>query len=266
MNVASIDQLGNEIIVPKGLLRIVSLVPSQTELLFDLGLEEEVVGVTRFCIHPEEKVSQKAIIGGTKNFDMELIHELSPNLIIGNKEENYQDGVNELRKRYPVWMSDIYNLHDAYSMMSGIGAITGRQKEAEMLIQELKSGFSQLATINSPRPATCAYFIWRKPYMVAAQGTFIEHMIGILGMKNVFGTLERYPELSAGDIADARPDVIFLSSEPYAFRDKHIAEFKQICPNARVEIVDGELFSWYGSRLRHTAAYFAALRESIGLH
>jgi ABC-type Fe3+-hydroxamate transport system substrate-binding protein len=259
-----IDQMGQEVILPLHPRRIISLVPSQTELLFDLGLNDEIVGMTRFCIHPADKIGEKARIGGTKNFDIDKIKELKPDLIIGNKEENYEEGITELKKHFPVWMSDIYTRDDAYQMMKAIGEITGKQNEATAIINEIKSGFlaAPPATRHSS-PLSCAYFIWRKPYMVAASGTFIDHMLGVFGMKNAFSDLSRYPELTAEQIAEKKPDLIFLSSEPYAFSDRHIGEFKTISPSSKVIIVDGELFSWYGSRLRHTAAYFKELRRSL---
>jgi ABC-type Fe3+-hydroxamate transport system substrate-binding protein len=259
-----IDQMGGKINVPAFPSRIISLVPSQTELLFHLGLDTNIVGVTRFCTHPEEKVAHKTIIGGTKDFDISKIKELNPDLIIGNKEENYEKGIAELKKYFPVWMSDICKLDDAYDMMMAIGEITKRQGQAASLVNELKSNFENLSPDIRHQPTvSCAYFIWRKPYMVAASGTFIDHMLGILGVKNVFSDLSRYPGLTAGEISKRNPDVIFLSSEPYAFQDKHIAEFKDICPSAKIMIVDGELFSWYGSRLLHTSKYFQQLQSEL---
>jgi ABC-type Fe3+-hydroxamate transport system substrate-binding protein len=252
-----VDQMGQKLTPPLQPQRIVSLVPSQTELLFDLGLNQEIVGITRFCIHPEEKVSRKERIGGTKDFDIEKIKSLQPDLIIGNKEENYEEGIAELRLYFPVWMSDIYTLDDAYQMMNDVGRITNRQNEARNIINEIKSGFREFSIVNSQLSIpTCAYFIWRKPYMVAASGTFIDNMLDVFGVRNVFDGLSRYPEVTAEQLEALKPDFIFLSSEPYAFTEKHIEEFKNISPDSRVMIVDGEMFSWYGSRLRHTAKYF----------
>jgi ABC-type Fe3+-hydroxamate transport system substrate-binding protein len=258
------DQMGLEVLIPDHPQRIISVVPSQTELLFDLGLDREVVGVTRFCIHPSAKVTTKERIGGTKDFDIEKIKSLNPDLIIGNKEENYKEGINELKKHFPVWMSDINTLDDAYEMMAAIGEITNTTEKAHKLIHEIKTGFTQFSIVNSPLSIKkAAYFIWRKPYMVAANGTFIDHMLEVFGVENVFGDRDRYPEVTADDIAARSPDHIFLSSEPYSFTDKHIPEFQQICPNAQIHIVDGELFSWYGSRLKHTPEYFKQLRSLI---
>lgn len=264
MNYDVTDQMGKRVAVPLRPQRIVSLVPSQTELLFDLGLENEIIGVTRFCIHPVEKITHKTKVGGTKNFQIEKIKSLNPDLIIGNKEENYQEGIAELKQNFPVWMSDIYTLDDAYTMMNAIGGITNKQTEAQSIVSQIQSDFKELSIINHQLSIrSCAYFIWRKPYMVAASSTFIDHMLGIFGVRNVFAGRSRYPEVSSEQIAAQKPDLIFLSSEPYPFSERHIDEFKHICPDARVIIVDGELFSWYGSRLKHTAAYFEQLRKLL---
>jgi ABC-type Fe3+-hydroxamate transport system substrate-binding protein len=259
------DQMGRQIQALSPPARIISLVPSQTELLFDLGLDEEIIGVTRFCIHPHEKTAHKTRIGGTKDFDIEKIKALKPDLIIGNKEENYEEGIYELQKHFPVWMSDIYCLDDAYQMMEAVGEITNKPEEAKAIISEIKSNFQSLRPALRPPPLSCAYFIWRKPYMVAAPGTFIDHMLGVLGVKNAFNDMARYPAVTMEQIEQHQPNFIFLSSEPYSFSERHISEFQNISPLSKIMIVDGELFSWYGSRLRYTAKYFGELRKVKGL-
>jgi ABC-type Fe3+-hydroxamate transport system substrate-binding protein len=255
------DQMGRRVVVPYPPRRIVSLVPSQTELLFDLGLKERVVGVTKFCIHPAEARQRATVIGGTKNFDFEKINALKPDLIIGNKEENYQDGIEQLAADYPVWLSDISNLTDALRMIRQVGVLVGAKARADQLAASIEHSFAQLSPLQEPVPV--AYFIWRKPYMVAAGGTFIDDMLARAGFANVFAPQQRYPEVSTEQLAVAAPRVILLSSEPYPFADKHIAEFQAICPPAQIQIVDGELFSWYGSRLQHSAAYLVKLRATV---
>ncbi|GAB3856753.1 helical backbone metal receptor [Hymenobacter terrigena] len=255
------DQMGRRVAVPFPPQRIVSLVPSQTELLFDLGLGEKVVGVTKFCLHPAEARTKATVIGGTKNFDFDKIATLKPDLIIGNKEENYQDGIEQLAAKYPVWLSDISNLPEALEMIRRVGFIAGAKESASELATEIEASFATLAAAtNEETPVSAAYFIWRKPYMVAATGTFIDDMLRRAGFANAFAGLSRYPEISAAQLATVAPQRILLSSEPYPFAEKHFAEFQQICPTAKVEIVDGELFSWYGSRLLKSAAYFSQLR------
>ena len=253
-----IDQIDRRVVVPFPPRRIVSLVPSQTELLFDLGLAKQVVGVTKFCIHPAEARAQATVIGGTKNFDFEKIASLKPDLIIGNKEENYQAGIEQLAASYPVWLSDISTLPEALDMIRRVGFLAGAKDKADALATEIDASFAALDATEVQTSA--AYFIWKKPYMAAAAGTFINDLLHRAGFANVFAGQTRYPEITAEQLAAAAPARIFLSSEPYPFGTKHIAEFRAICPAAKVEIIDGELFSWYGSRLRASAAYFSQLR------
>jgi ABC-type Fe3+-hydroxamate transport system substrate-binding protein len=253
------DQLGRRVELPFPPQRIVSLVPSQTELLFDLGLGKRVIGVTKFCIYPPEARQSATVIGGTKNFDFDKIAALKPDLIIGNKEENYQTGIEQLAAKYPVWLSDISDLPQALDMIRRVGFITGAKDKAEQIAAEIANSFASLAAPKPLIPA--AYFIWRKPYMAAASGTFIDDMLRRAGFRNVFAHLGRYPEIMPEQLAAAAPARIFLSSEPYPFKDKHLAEFQAICPAAEIQLVDGELFSWYGSRLRLSAAYFQGLQH-----
>ncbi|RNI31098.1 ABC transporter substrate-binding protein [Rufibacter latericius] len=241
--------------------RIVSLVPSQTELLFHLGLGDRIVGITKFCIHPKEAVKRIPKIGGTKNFHFEAIDALQPDLIIGNKEENYQEGIERLQQKYPVWMSDIYTLEDVFQMMQSISQLTGTEEKARALVSTLEQQFLELRPAEPPVPT--AYFIWRNPYMAVGNDNFIDHMLTRCGFKNVLGHLARYPQVTAAQLQEASPELILLSSEPYPFKEKHIAEFQEICPNARIKVVDGELFSWYGSRLLHSVTYLTQLIREV---
>ena len=265
MRLASTDQLGNTIEIEFPPKRIISLVPSQTEFLFDLGLDEEIMGVTRFCIHPVNKVAAKTKIGGTKKFNIEKIKSLRPDLIIGNKEENYRQGIEQLRADFAVWISDIFTLPDNYAMMGELGRITNKQREAENLIAAMQQGFSSLENTMVKRKgeSSCAYFIWRKPFMVAGNNTFINYMLGVFGFKNVFDGLERYPEINPEILKSQNPDCIFLSSEPYSFSEKHFDEFQAFAPNAKVVLVDGEMFSWYGSRLKLAPDYYSELYKHL---
>ena len=191
-----VDQMGSELQVPLRPQVIVSLVPSQTELLYDLGLKDQIGGVTKFCIHPKDKGGQVLKVGGTKRFDFKKIDEINPDIIIGNKEENYQEGIFKLKESYPVWMSDIRTLDDALEMIHQVGYITGKHLKASALINAIKSGF---AGIKKHKPKRALYFIWRKPYMVAGKGTFIDEMLSELGFINA-AKEERYPELDISAI------------------------------------------------------------------
>jgi ABC-type Fe3+-hydroxamate transport system substrate-binding protein len=257
------DQIGNTIELAKVPQRIVSLVPSQTEYLFELGLSERIAGITRFCKHPAPLVQQVTTIGGTKNFDIDKIKSLQPDLIVANKEENHEAGIRELQQYFPVWTSDIYTLQDNYHMMQQLALITNATGKGEAIIDEIKKSVQELEKKNTYERPAVAYFIWRKPYMVAAANTFINHMLGVMGLRNVYEHQVRYPETDAAQLQQLNPDYIFLSSEPYAFGHKHIQEFKEMVPAANVLVVDGEMFSWYGSRLRYAAEYFVSLRQQM---
>lgn len=252
------DQLGSEIKINYPPKRIVSLVPSQTELLFDLGLRDEVVGITKFCIHPNEWYKTKTKVGGTKNVNIEKIRDLKPDLILGNKEENNIEDIETLRKEFPVWMSDIETLPDAMKMITDIGEIVNRAPEAEYLNHLIKTGFTDLGVLSYQskfRGKRVLYLIWKNPYMAAGKDTFIQEMLTLNGFENAVSE-RRYPELSNEKIQELNPDVVFLSSEPYPFKKVHVAELQLILPNAKIELVDGEMFSWYGSRMVKAVQYF----------
>jgi ABC-type Fe3+-hydroxamate transport system substrate-binding protein len=254
------DQLNRKVELSGIPKRIISIVPSQTELLFYLGLNAEIIGVTKFCVHPGDKVASIAKVGGTKRLDIEKIRLLAPDLIVANKEENDRLQVEELINICPVWISDIFDLDSALQMIQFIGDITGRTKQAAILCREINNHFNGI----KPPLTTLkvAYLIWRKPYMLAGKNTFIDCMLQRCGFKNAIES-ERYPEIDASGIVAANPDVIFLSSEPYPFTLKHIKEFKMLLPNARITLVDGEMFSWYGSRLLYAPAYFEQLISGL---
>ncbi|QSE99293.1 ABC transporter substrate-binding protein [Fulvivirga lutea] len=251
--------MGSEVIIPHSPMRVISLVPSQTELLFDLGLEDKIAGLTKFCIHPADSVKSKPIIGGTKNFRFDKIDEIQPDLIIGNKEENYESGINQLKKKYPVWMSDIYDLNDSLNMITSIGTIFRVEDKANRLVNSIRTSFDQLPEFKK---LTCLYFIWNKPKMVVGKDTFINKMLQKSGFENLISP-SRYPELSLEELENLQPQVVLLSSEPFPFKKKHLEEFEELFPKSKILIVDGELFSWYGSRLLKTADYFKQLRAKL---
>lgn len=251
------DQLGRVISLSERPSRVISLVPSQTEFLYDLGLEEEILGITKFCIKPEAWFRNKTRVGGTKALDLEKINTLKPDLIIANKEENDQSQIEALWNQYPVWVSDIYTLEDAREMMQIIGKIFGADQRAESIIA---------GTSNLNRPTTqleALYLIWNEPYMAAGKNTFINTMMDIAGFKNLTDEESRYPEYTLGDIQKLQPDVLLLSSEPFPFKKIHQSYLQQSLPHTKVILVDGEMFSWYGSRLTKAQAYFDQLRAEI---
>jgi len=253
------DQIGHDIIVNKIPQAIVSLVPSITELLFDLGLKKEIAAITNYCIHPTKEVNQKLKIGGPKNMDIQKVLSLNPDLIIASKEENSKQQIETLMNHCNVYVSDVKNLNDALAMIHDIGIITLQQKNADQLIQRINSNFSPLENSSSQRKRV-AYIIWESPYMTINKNTFIHHILFLGGFDNVFADKKsRYPEISLQEIQTQNPDYIFLSSEPYSFTDIHVRQFKKVFPSATIKCVDGEIFSWYGSHLIKVPDYFKHL-------
>jgi ABC-type Fe3+-hydroxamate transport system substrate-binding protein len=249
-----------EVVLPAFPLRIVSLVPSQTELLFDLGLGERVVGITKFCVHPKEWFDTKPRVGGTKRVDFEKIAALKPDLIIGNKEENCKEDIEALEKDYLVWMSDIYTFEDALEMIFEVSGFTNsEEKGIEILesISKAKNAFKEPIDLKK-----AVYFIWNDPYMVVGKNTFIDDMLYHAGYVNVV-MADRYLELSIENLKVLEPEVILLSSEPFPFKKKHVAAFKRHLPEVEIKIVDGEMFSWYGSKLTKAFSYFGSLNSTL---
>lgn len=258
------DQTGRTVDLHGLPKRIVSLVPSQTELLFDLGLEEEVIAITRFCIHPEEWFLQKTRVGGTKTLHLQKIRELRPDLILANKEENVKEQIEELAREFPVWVSDISNLQDALSMIVSVGEMTGRPGAARSMAERIHNEFSALEATSGLRhhvKGRAAYLIWRNPWMSVGRDTFIHDILTRAGFHNVFDDRTRYPETSLEELRDKQCEWVLLSSEPYPFREKHLKEIQSILPAAKVLLADGEMFSWYGSRLLKTGSYLKGLAE-----
>jgi len=254
------DQMNQIIRLSSTPRRIISLVPSQTELLYDLGLNDEVVGITKFCIHPKEWFKSKTRVGGTKEISLAKVSKLNPDLLIGNKEENEKENIESLKSQYPIWMSDIYTLQDALEMIEQIGILVDKSEKAIEISTTIKNSFEQFKIEISERFTgnypSVLYLIWRNPYLSAGKNTFIDSILSECGFSN-FITQERYPEINLDSIDS--PDYIFLSSEPYPFKDKHINELSLIYPNSKILLVDGEMFSWYGSRLLKATAYFQDL-------
>lgn len=267
-----LDQLNRKIYLEKIPSRIISVVPSITELLFDLGLRDEVVGITKFCVHPEEWFRTKQRVGGTKQLKIDLIKSLQPDLIVANKEENTQSDIDALAAFTQVYISDIKSVDDALKMISDVGALVGKKLEAEKLIEEIKIAFVKgnenarqgTDTMHCvPTTKRALYLIWREPFMLAGGDTFISEMMSKAGFENAASHLSRYPEMSVEQILNLNSEILFLSSEPFPFMQKHIDEMQKIFPDKKIILADGQMFSWYGSRMKLAPAYFRQLRTTI---
>ena len=262
------DQIGTSHFFESTPRRIVSLVPSQTELLFDLGLEDQIVGITKFCVHPNHFLKTKKIVGGTKQVHFDKIKALQPDIIICNKEENTLEMVQELSAIAPVWVTNVVTIADNFQMITDFGLLFDTTAEAKILNESIHLALADFTTFIATIPTQkAAYFIWKKPYMVAGSGTFINELLQLNQFDNFFGTQSRYPEIAvdAATRYDA-VDLVLLSSEPYPFKNEDVAEFTSFFPNAKIRLVDGEYFSWHGSRLLKAIPYFQKWHQELFLN
>lgn len=258
--ISATDARGKRITLSRPPERIISLVPSQTELLASLGLAERVVGVTRFCVRPEGWKAKKQIVGGTKSLRIDRIENLRPDLIIANIEENTREDVVRLEEIAPVFVTDVSDLDDAVEMIESIARLTGRSGDGRELCDAVTRAFTQLEAFD---PLRTVYLIWHEPYMTVGNDTFIHDVMTRGGFDNVFGRKRRYPTVDEATLIDADLDVVLLPNEPFPFGEEHVASFEEMLPKTTVRLVDGQLFSWYGSRLLHTPGYLRRLREEI---
>lgn len=245
--------------------RIISLVPSLTELLVHLGQEAKLVGITKFCVHPVYLRSHKTIVGGTKNVRIEKVAALQPDFIIANKEENTAEIVAELERICPVYVSDIASIDDNIRFIADLGEILNCRTESARIAGKIQFAADELETFVSALPEiTCAYLIWKNPWMAAGNGTFIHHMMARCKFRNIYGNRDRYPEIELRKMRlEGDPDAVLLSSEPYPFKEEDAFEVGRFTHHAKVTFVDGEMFSWYGSRPIEAFRYFRKLRERM---
>ena len=265
MNKILADQLGTFHTFESSPKRIVSLVPSQTELLFELSLEAQIVGITKFCVHPFHFKSTKKIVGGTKQVHYDKIIALQPDIIICNKEENTLEMVEELRKICPVWVTDIRTIEDNFQMITDFGLLFNCRTEAQKWNDKLQFALTDFKSFIKEKPIQkAAYFIWKNPYMVAGSDNYINEILKLNHFQNIYENLGRYPEVEIKKIRlEGDPDIVFLSSEPYPFKEEDAFEIGRFTHHAKTVFVDGEMFSWYGSRLLKALSYFKALHGKL---
>ncbi|MBL4663197.1 MAG: ABC transporter substrate-binding protein [Flavobacteriaceae bacterium] len=252
------DQLNRTVTLIDEPKRIISLVPSQTELLIDLGLKECIVGITKFCVHPRDLRKEIAVVGGIKTVQYDKITELNPNLIICNKEENTLAMVQELEKIAPVWVSDITSFEESLDMITRLGDLFQVSKKASEIVKSITSEKNTFRLLMETRSVKkVAYLIWKNPYMAAGSDTFIHSLLKLNNFQNII-LEKRYPEVTMKQLKKA--DVVLLSSEPYPFKE---ADMKELMESLNVDVitVDGEFFSWDGSRLKVAFRYFETLHN-----
>lgn len=240
--------------------RIISLVPSLTELIIDLEPVAKLVGRTRFCIHPKEQITDIPIVGGTKNPRLDKIRQADPDLIIANKEENRPNDIKLLMDDFEVEVTDIATIEDALITIHNLGQKLEVTEQAEQLITDIQE---RLKERPDERTLRTAYMIWKDPWMSVGGDTYIHDVLEHWNLSNIFNSRTRYPKFDLEELQRYNPDLILLSSEPYPFQEKHLEQIEKACPAARVLLVEGEWFSWYGSHMKHAFERLNIWRKAI---
>ena len=247
--------------------RIVSLIPSTTELLCHLGLAGALVGITVYCREPAELLRGKTRVGGEKDPDLEAIRALEPDLVIANVEENLREHVETLRSwGIAVHVTYPRTAAGAIAMIRELGQVTGTQARADALADDLEGRLDEVRALTARRPPARVYYaIWREPYMTIGGDTYIHDVLALCGAANVFADArERYPAVTLDAVAARRPEVILLPDEPFRFRRTHLADFAPYADvpavrDGRIHLVDGKPFSWHGPRLADALRTLPAL-------
>ena len=236
--------------VPK---RVVSLVPSVTETIADMGFASCLVAVTRFCKYPSDVVTTLPKIGGPKKVDIQKIVDLKPDLVVAVKEENDKEQILSLMERVPVFVFDINTIGDSFDMLDRLGAIFNRSEVSARWIRRIQE---KMAHYKPGRLAQkTLYIIWKKPWMAAGKSTFIGSMMQLAGFDNMISG--RYPEIDEKEMS--RAEIILLATEPYHFKASDRAELQAKYPDKEIVIIDGEMFTWYGTHMLQAIDYFAHL-------
>lgn len=248
-----LDDLNRKVTLPSDPQRVISLCPSITETLIQLGVN--VVGRTKFCIHPKEKIKTIKKVGGTKSVHYSIIEELKPDFIIGEKEENTLEIIETLEKKFPVYVVNVETWKDALKMLLNFGKIFQKEKIIHQWLQQIPEMLTPIV-----QEKKIGYLIWNEPIMAVGKNTYIHDVISQLGFENPFHRYEgRYPSITMEDLKKENLDFLFLSSEPFPFKEKHVNFFQSLLPRTKVLLVDGEMFSWYGVRMKEAVNYFARL-------
>jgi ABC-type Fe3+-hydroxamate transport system substrate-binding protein len=256
------DQIGNKLII-KAPKRVVSLVPSITYLLHSLQLDNEVVGLTRFCKLPAHYKKTKTIVGGTKEVNIERIKQLNPDFFLLSKEENTKELANELSKIAPVYVFDVSDCQSNTKLINDLGTIFDVQDKSDLLLEQIAQQKALFKTNWKKDKLKTVYFIWQNPWMTVGGDTFINEMMKLSGFDNIFKQKKRYPQVTLSSLDKDNIDVILLSSEPFPFKEKHKKDLQKQFPNTKIILVQGEPFTWYGSFPKNAFKYFTTLQKQL---
>jgi ABC-type Fe3+-hydroxamate transport system substrate-binding protein len=249
-------------------VRIVSLCPSLTELVFALGRGDELVGVTDYCVHPAEGVAAVEKVGGTKTPKVARIVELAPDIVLLNEEENRIEDAQALEAHAVRCLNTFpKDALETAAMVRTIGAALQRDEAAERIALDIETRAKRVAdAARGRREVSWAYLIWRKPWMSVNRDTFASALLSLAGGRNVFGDAPtRYPEIRIEELVAADPQLVLLCTEPFPFEARHIDELCTLTgwPRSRFRIADGEYLSWHGSRTPAGIDYAASLIDSV---
>ncbi len=251
------DARDQKVSLPQPPQRIVSLVPSTTESLFALGAGPRVVGVTRFCVHPADQLAGLVRVGGTKQVELDRIEALQPDLVLGNAEENTREIFDAVGARWPLFVAFPRTVDQALDDLLDLGRMLDLEDRAEAAV----AGIRAARVAPPPVRRRAVYLIWRDPWMAVSPDTFIAALLAEAGIDIIPLGDQRYPTVTPGQLAALDPDLVLLSSEPFPFKQRHADELAELSglPPDRLRLVDGELCSWHGTRLRAAFPYLAEL-------
>jgi ABC-type Fe3+-hydroxamate transport system substrate-binding protein len=287
-----VDAMGRTVYISRNPRRLVSLVPSLTEILFHFGCGDEVVGITDYCTEPAMEVRQKTRIGGTKNPDLMAILELQPQLVFAVAEENRRDDVARLEAAgVSVYVFEPVTVRDGIDLLWRVAEILACREVVAPSLQAIEAAYAETQTLTTARPVVRVFCpIWKDPYMTINAGTYVHDMLRVCGGENIFADRDRrfplaadlgqqsertgsrdvdrdrrYPRVTLAEMATLRPDVILLPDEPYVFSEADVADFTAFIDvpavsHQRIHLVDGKLLSWYGPRIGQS---LRALRELL---
>ena len=249
-------------------MRIVSLCPSLTELVFDLGKGDDIVGRTKFCVHPAERVTAVESVGGTKNPKVDRILALKPDLVLMNEEENRVEDARALEAGgLAVHVSMPRTARETAEMVRSIASAVQAAARGESIARDIEARAARVREgAVGRRPLRYAYLIWREPWMTVSDDTFIAELLGMAGGENVFGeATDRYPTVTLDDLAREAPRVVLLPNEPFPFQTRHVVELTAALgwDESRFQLVDGELLSWHGSRTPRGIDYAEQVITSV---
>ncbi len=275
------DTMGRTITLPQTPQRIVSLVPSITEVLFTFGWGDQVVGITDYCTEPAAEVASKLRIGGTKNPDVAAILDLQPQLVLAVAEENRRHDVEQLESAdIPVYVFEPATVRAGIDLLWRVAALLDCTDAVRLSVEAIEEAYADIqARVAGRMPVRVFCPIWKDPYMTIGEGTYINDMLQVCGGENVFaerrrrfplaadlgqapersgdrddGRDRRYPRVTLEEMADLQPEVILLPDEPYVFSDVDLDDFQPFTDvpavqHGRIHLIDGKIVSWYGPRI-----------------